>query len=97
MGTRFVHDPREDQRLSGLDFDAARERRQLSNLHIIGHAFAIVECAMLAPNLTRFVCNAAIGWQVFLRNGYDETIDILHLAHRKQYKPIPRLNASVAG
>src|SRR4029077_15442733 len=67
MCARFEHDPREDHRLAGFQLDALRERRVLAGLHIVGHALAEFNGAMLAPDFSRLLSHAGIGLQVFLR------------------------------
>src|SRR6185369_13486404 len=73
---RLVDDEREPDHLAGLELHALRERGALARLHIVGHALDIFERAMLAPDLAGPFGHLAIGGDIALRHGDDETIDI---------------------
>ena len=79
MRSRLICDPGEDHGLTGLELDAARERRPLSNLDVFRDVFPELEGAVIAPNLACLPRHAAIGLQIFLRNGHDESIHVLHV------------------
>src|SRR5688572_32682575 len=79
MRARFKYDPRKHHRLTGFELDALGEGRALSRFYVVGDAFPELEGAVLEPDLARLLGNAAIGPQVFLRDGQDKSIDVLHL------------------
>src|SRR5436309_9725440 len=60
VGARLVCDPGEDHGLALLELDAARERRPLARLDVVGDAFAILERAALPPDLAGLLRHAAV-------------------------------------
>jgi hypothetical protein len=50
----------------------------LARLHVVGHAFNVVERAMLAPDLARLAGHADVGLPVLSRDGYDKAIYVSH-------------------
>src|SRR5262245_17830376 len=76
---RLVHDPGENHGLAGLELDAARERRPLSDLDIVGDIFPELESAVTAPNLAHRLGHATVGLEILLRDWHDESIDVSHV------------------
>src|SRR6266478_10085121 len=74
----FVGDPGEHHRLARLELDAARERGALSDLDVLGHPFAVIQRAMLAPDLAGLPGHAAVSRKVLLRHRHDKSIDVSH-------------------
>src|SRR5262245_55964640 len=77
-GARLVDDIGEHDGLAGLLLDAARERCSLSPLDVVGDAFAELQRAVLAPDLTRLGRHAPVGCKLLLRNRHDKSIDVAH-------------------
>src|SRR5262245_30738006 len=75
---RFIHDPREDHRLARLELDAARERRELTHLYVVGDACATFERAVRLPDLASLLRQALIGLDLLLRHRQYKSIDIGH-------------------
>src|SRR5439155_4089259 len=78
LRTRLVGDPGEHHGLAGLELDAARERGALADLDVLGHPFAVIQRAMLAPDLAGLPGHAAVSRKVLLRHRDDKSIDIRH-------------------
>src|SRR5713101_6638099 len=74
----FVGDPGEHHRLARLELDAARERGALADLDVLGHPFAVIQRAMLAPDLAGLPGHAAVSRKVLLRHRDDKSIDVRH-------------------
>src|SRR6266576_3741996 len=79
LRARLVGDPGNHHGLARLELDAARERGALADLDVLGHPFAIFQRAMLAPDLARLLCQAAVGLEIFLRHRDNKSIDVSHL------------------
>src|SRR3989449_8025842 len=73
---RLVADVGKHDGLAGLQFHAPRERSHLAALHIIGHALAVFERTVVAPDFSRELRDPAIGCELFLRNRHDKSIDV---------------------
>jgi hypothetical protein len=78
VGARLEHDPRQDDRLVGIELDAARERGELAHFHVVGNTFKELERAVLAPDLARLARHLAIGGETLLGHRHDKSIDIGH-------------------
>src|SRR5712671_1530317 len=78
LRARLVGDPGEHHRLARLELDAARERGELSDLDVLGYPFAIIQCAMLAPDLASLLRHAAISLKILLRHSNDKSVDVRH-------------------
>src|SRR6266446_9896168 len=79
LRARLVGDPGEHHRLARLELDAARERGALADLDVVGHPFAVIQRAMLAPDLAGLPGHAAVGGKIFLRHRDNKSI---HVSHR---------------
>src|SRR5437762_9827184 len=60
LRARLVGDPGEHHRLARLELDAARERGALSDFDVLGHPFAVIQRAMLAPDLAGLPGHVAV-------------------------------------
>src|SRR5262245_25540358 len=87
MLARLEDDPREDDRLTGLELHAARERRPLAQRDVLGDPLAILERTVLAPDLSGLLRDAPVGFQLLLGNRHDESIDVLHVAISSHWFP----------
>src|SRR4030095_4057485 len=57
---RLVHDVGEHHRLSGLEFDALRERGMLARLDVVGDALDVFERTVVPPDLARLLRHAPV-------------------------------------
>src|SRR6266403_2132349 len=60
------------------ELDAAREGGELADLDVVCHPFAVIQRAMLAPDLAGLLRHAAVGGKVLLRHRDDKSIDVRH-------------------
>src|SRR5215510_10819735 len=75
---RLVDDIGEHHRLAALELDAARERRPLAHLDVVGDAFAHFERTVLAPDFCRLLRQAAVSVELLGRHRNDKSIDVGH-------------------
>src|SRR6266478_7111951 len=78
LRARLVGDPGKYHRLARLELDAAREGGELADLDVVCHPFAVIQRAMLAPDLAGLLRHAAVGGKVLLRHRDDKSIDVRH-------------------
>src|SRR5688572_27945004 len=78
MRPRLVDDPGEHHRLAWLQSSQARERNAHLHLEVVAEALAELERAVLSPDATRFLRYTAVGVDVLLRDGDDESVDVWH-------------------
>src|SRR6266404_9426796 len=76
LRARLVGDPGKYHRLARLELDAAREGGELADLDVVCHPFAVIQRAMLAPDLAGLLRHAAVGGKVLLRHRDDKSIDV---------------------
>src|SRR6266404_6247802 len=50
----------------------------LADLDVLGHPVAVIQRAMLAPDLAGLPGHAAVGRKVLLRHRHDKSIDVSH-------------------
>src|SRR5689334_22363290 len=78
MRARPIDDKRQHNRLAALELHAARERRVLAHLHVVGDRLPEFERAMVQPNLASEFRELEIGLELLSRDGNHETVDIFH-------------------
>src|SRR3970282_1609231 len=93
VAARLVHHPGEHHGFAGLELDALRERGGLARLHVVGDAFGVGQCAMLAPDPAGPARHLAVLRKFGLRYWRDKTIDIAHVTslagrHAERVGPI---------
>src|SRR5207247_4123791 len=69
MRARLEHNPREHDGLAWLSLGRSRDRHPELDLEIVTCTLSVFERAMFAPNLTRLLGHAAVGYQVFFGTG----------------------------
>src|SRR2546423_689812 len=86
LGARPENDVREHHRLAALQLHASREGGALAYLNVVGHAFAELKGAVLAPDLSSLARHVAVGLDLLLWYRHDEPIDVSHDSFRKGWR-----------
>ena len=76
---RLEYDPREHHRLARLRLGQTSERNSELAVEIIAGALSVFERAMLAPDLTRLLGQAALCLHILLGDRQNISIDVLHV------------------
>src|SRR6185503_20655120 len=78
VGARLVRDVGEAHRLARLLLHRAQERGALAPLHVVGHALAELERAVVAPDLAHLLRHRQVLLQLALRYRSHESVNVRH-------------------